>query len=74
MYALSVVPLIRKSEKASCLNDESSELLRAIQVWFADDAAAGGKLKAVRRYWDLLVQHAWSLLWLLPKTIKTSLV
>ena len=29
----------------------------ATQVWFADDAAAGGSLKALQQFWTLLVRH-----------------
>ena len=41
MYALSAVPLINKCQNALSTDD----LPRAMQVWFADDAAAGGNLK-----------------------------
>ena len=29
----------------------------ATQVWFADDAAAGGSLKALQQFWNLLVRN-----------------
>lgn len=43
MYALAVVPLIHAVSSPD-----------AQQVWFADDATAGGKLKRLRYWWDAL--------------------
>ncbi len=43
MYALGILPLIRKIDH------------HAKQVWFADDATAGGKLKQLRKWWDELI-------------------
>lgn len=43
MYALATVPLITKLK-----------LSENRQVWYADDAAAGGKLEKVRDWWHLL--------------------
>ena len=44
MYAISTIPLIMK------LEDEAQT-----QVWYADDAAAGGSLSSLRRWWDNLI-------------------
>ncbi len=43
MYALGILPLIRKIDH------------HAKQVWFADDATAGGKLKQIRKWWDEII-------------------
>eukprot|EP00923_Selenidium_pygospionis_P004428 GHVN01007124.1.p1 GENE.GHVN01007124.1~~GHVN01007124.1.p1 ORF type:complete len:991 (+),score=91.46 GHVN01007124.1:438-2975(+) len=43
MYGLAVKPLIDTLESPS-----------AEQMWFADDAAAGGSLVGLRQYWDTL--------------------
>ena len=53
MYALSVVPLIDKCQSALSTDDHH----RAMQVWYADDAAAGGNMKLLRKFWDGLMQH-----------------
>ena len=64
MYALAVVPL---------------DLVRSIstrgasQVWFADDASAGGPLLALRLWWDALV-HQGPLYGYFPNARKTGLV
>ena len=57
MYALSVVPLTKKCQEAFDLADEPSVLYEAIQVWFPDGAAAGGKLRTLHKFCDLLVTH-----------------
>ena len=44
MYALAMVPLQRS------IRTEGS-----LHVWFADDATAGGRLRALRHWWDALV-------------------
>ena len=46
MYAVAIRPLIDKVSASG-----------ALQVWFADDSAGGGKIKAVRQWWELLQQH-----------------
>ena len=43
MFALATVPLIL----AVAENNST-------QAWFADDAASGGRLHALRRWWDNL--------------------
>ena len=43
MYAIATVPLIHRLQQ------------RVTQVWFADDATAGGKLLDLRGWWDQLV-------------------
>lgn len=43
MYTLATVPLINKIQsEGNCL------------VWYADDAAAGGKLSSIRQWWQKL--------------------
>jgi hypothetical protein len=44
-YALSLMPLIR----------ELHGLVK--QIWYADDAQATGKLSALRKWWDMLVER-----------------
>ena len=44
MYAVAISPLIRR------LEDEGVK-----QVWFADDATAGGELSHLRTWWDRIV-------------------
>ena len=44
MYAIATVPLIHHLQH------------EVIQVWYADDAIAGGKLTNLRSWWDQLVQ------------------
>ena len=46
MYAVAITPLIRSFE-----DDETK------QVWFADDATAGGRLIGLRRWWDRIVER-----------------
>ena len=43
MYAIAVNPLIRQ------LKSDTTK-----QIWFADDATAGGKLTDLRNWWDIL--------------------
>ena len=57
MYAISVIPLIKKCRESFDSANEPSGLCEAVKVWFADDAAAGGKLRALCQFWDLLVTH-----------------
>ena len=67
IFAIAVRPLIDRLTAA-----------KAIQVWFADDAASGGKLVAIRLWWDMLVRYGplfgyyvnVSKSWLLVKTAK----
>ena len=44
MYAVAISPLILR------LQDENAK-----QVWFADDATAGGELTHLRMWWDRIV-------------------
>ena len=44
MYAIATIPLIHKL----------SELSQVQQVWFADDATAGGQLHRLKKWWDSL--------------------
>ena len=68
VYALSVVPLIDR-----CRNTATTGGDAATQVWFADDAAGGGRLAALRRFWDTLTLHGPSYGYF-PKPAKTFLV
>lgn len=45
MYAVAITPLIHR------LSDENTK-----QVWFADDASAGGKLDHIKNWWDNISQ------------------
>ena len=44
MYAIATVPLIKRISNSD-----------VIQSWYADDAAAGGILPGLRKWWDDLV-------------------
>lgn len=46
MYAVAITPLIRR------LEDQETK-----QVWFADDATAGGYPTGLRKWWDLIVER-----------------
>ena len=46
MYAVAITPLIRS------LEDQETK-----QVWFADDATAGGCPTGLRKWWDLSVER-----------------
>ena len=67
MFAIATRPLI---ERVACA--------KADQIWFADDAGAGGKLTRLRTWWDLLAVHGPSFgyhlnpskTWLLTKSEK----
>ena len=53
MYAVCTVPLID-----ACHGSQSPvDCDAALQTWYADDAAAGGRLRALCLFWDLLIQH-----------------
>ena len=45
IYAVAITPLIH------CLADENMK-----QVWFADDASAGGRLEHIKNWWDNISQ------------------
>ena len=62
MFALASVPLIKKIETDG-----------ARQGWFADDASAGGKLRAIRQWWDRLLAFG-PMYGYFPNALKTSLV
>ncbi len=46
MYALATIPLINK------LSNNNTT-----QIWYADDAAAVGKLSDLREWWDTLTKE-----------------
>ena len=52
LYALSIIPLIDK-----CRHTATGNCGAATQVWYADDAAAGGHVEALYCFWKTLVQH-----------------
>ena len=62
MFALASVPLIKKIETEG-----------AQQAWFADDASAGGRLKALKLWWDRLLTLG-PMYGYFPNALKTSLV
>ena len=55
MFAIAVNPLIHR------LKQDTKR-----QMWFADDATAGGKLNNLREWWDCLT----NILWLFPTCIE----
>ena len=69
MYAIAITPLINR------LKEDDVK-----QIWYADDAAAGGKLPDVKTWWDRLVEidpdHGYypnaSKTWLIVKEHKHS--
>ena len=61
-YALSTKPLI------DCLRN----IIK--QVWFADDSAAGGELKAVYKWWKELLQVGPCMYGYFPNPFKSILV
>ena len=69
MYAVCTVPLIDVCRGSQSLVDCDA----AMQAWYADDAAAGGRLRALRLFWDLLIQYGPSYGYF-PKPCKTFLV
>ena len=46
MYSIAITPLIRYLED-----------VETKQVWFADDATAGGSILGLRRWWDRIVER-----------------
>ena len=48
VYALSVVPLINTCRDTASEGGGGGSIMP--QIWFADDAAAGGRLQALRRF------------------------
>ena len=88
MYAIGVLPLIDKLRPAEQVVavaldvdeagavDVSLNLLEPelpTQAWYADDSQAVGRLKAIRKWWDILVVHGPPLGYF-PKPSKTFLV
>ncbi len=69
MFAIAIRPLIDRASQCD-----------ALHVWFADDAAGGGRISALRQWWDLLKEHGPSFgyhvnaakTWLLVKPEKES--
>ena len=66
MYAIGTRPLI------DILNENTDTSL-CKQVWYADDSTAGGQLKEMRKWWDLL-NMAGPNFGYIPKPSKTILI
>ena len=62
MYAIAVNPLIHR------LKQDTTK-----QIWFADDATAGGKLNSLREWWDRLTTIGPDYGYF-PNALKTSLI
>ena len=60
MYAIAVNPLIHR------LKQDTTK-----QIWFADDATAGGKLNNLREWWDCLTNIGPEYGYILPECIKS---
>ena len=54
-YALAIVPLIQKLTA------------QVTQVWYADDAAACGKVSDLRMWWDQVSSLGPKIIWLFSK-------
>ena len=52
-YAVSTIPLISKCRDTP----PDEDCPAAKQTWYAEDAAAGGLLRSLRVFWDLLILH-----------------
>ncbi len=63
MYAFGVVPLI----------DRLRVVLKVLQAFYTDDASAGERLAALRKFWDMLVEVG-PIYEYYPKALKTFLV
>ena len=77
-YSCSTIPLIRASAinniKYSSVNNNSSTTINDVkQVWYADDAAGGGKIKELQRWWRTL-QSRGPLFGYYPKPSKTWVI
>ena len=62
MFALASVPLIN-----------AVKVQTSTQVWFADDASAGGRLRRLREWWDTLL-HIGPKSGYFPNAAKTHLL
>ena len=51
-YACSMMPLIMKL----MLCEDKAEYEKLLQLWYADDAAAGGKLRDMLKWWSMLCE------------------
>lgn len=63
MYAITTIPLIQKLSESS----------NSTQLWYTDDATAGGSLVDLKQWWDVLNLHDPSYGYL-PNAIKTTLL
>ena len=61
IYAVAIRPLINKAKN------------EAMQIWFADDAAAAGKLADFREWWDILSTYGLEYGYF-PNALKTVIV
>ena len=53
-YACSMMPLLSQLMLSKIITEKEYEYLK--QVWYADDAAAGGKLKDIHKWWSKLCE------------------
>ena len=67
-YSCSLMPLVN-----SLVIQDETEKKCTKQIWYADDAAGGGKLEALRSWWDQL-QETGPLFGYHPKPQKTWLI
>jgi hypothetical protein len=70
-YACSMMPLIKQLMLKKELSDEEFEYLK--QIWYADDAAAGGKLKDIHKWW-LKLCEAGPIFGYYPKPAKSWVI
>ena len=61
MYALAIAPLMKK-----CANEST-------QIWYVDDAAAGGSIYAISSWWKKLVENGPQFGYF-PKASKPSVI
>ena len=67
-YSCSLMPLL------SCITTPDQQPLKnPKQIWYADDAAAGGKLAEIKRWWSSLCEHG-PLFGYHPKPSKTWII
>ena len=66
MYAVGIRPLIN-------ILQETTDTTKCQQVWYADDSTAGGQLREIRKWWDILFV-AGPKFGYIPKPSKTVLI
>ena len=55
LYSVSTTVLIKELSLTTLLIKELSLIDGCNQIWYADDGAAGGNLKAIKEWWDKLL-------------------